>query len=458
MVVVKIKNNNFHNIMGKISFRKIVLISLFGLGGITGLAYTAYGTTIGGNVTTVSLYATGSTGIGTTTPATLLEVQSFATSTLTITTASSTPQDPVLSFRTGANPSENFKIYVDDSDSDKLVIATSTSGNFLTITQGGNVGVSTTSPQALLDVYGASNKVRLSYNMANYTDLSVGSDGQLTIAPVGNATTTISSTGLIVGVNKLVLDKNSGRVAIGTSTPATLLEIYSQATSTLTITSSSSTAAQDPVLSFRTGDAPSENFKIYVDDSANDTLVIATSTSSNLLTINVAGNVGISTTTAISLFAIENIGALNSFYVSDAAEDTSPFVIDASGNVGIGTTTPSSLLSVQGAILGSSNITLYGTATSTFVGPIAQPSGNLTIGSATGNLLLNPYGGNVGIGTTTPATILHVSSDSATTTITVGDAGSGKGGCLKIRDNADGAWVYCRVTGGNIACSANSCE
>ncbi|MBI2624802.1 MAG: hypothetical protein HYW70_00480 [Candidatus Nealsonbacteria bacterium] len=52
-------------------------------------------------------------------------------------------------------------------------------------------------------------------------------------------------------------------------------------------------------------------------------------------------------------------------------------------------------------------------ATSTFAGPIAQNSGNMTIGSAIGNLLLNPYGGNVGIGTTTPSSLLEIWTSTA---------------------------------------------
>jgi len=87
------------------------------------------------------------------------------------------------------------------------------------------------------------------------------------------------------------------------------------------------------------------------------------------------------------------------------------FVDSDNQKVGIASSTPSEAFSVAGNIIGSGNVVLYGTATSTISGPIAQPSGDLTIGSATGNLLLNPYGGDVGIATTSPSARLAVSGN-----------------------------------------------
>jgi hypothetical protein len=100
----------------------------------------------------MTVMGNGLVGIGTTTPTSSLEVYRLATSTLTITTASSSAVDPILSFRTGANPSENFKMFVDDSDSDKLVIATSTSSNILTITQNALMGIGTSTPTGIFSI------------------------------------------------------------------------------------------------------------------------------------------------------------------------------------------------------------------------------------------------------------------------------------------------------------------
>lgn len=50
------------------------------------------------------------------------------------------------------------------------------------------------------------------------------------------------------------------------------------------------------------------------------------------------------------VFSITNTGTGNSFVVSDASSDSTPFVIDASGSVGIGDSTPDYLLDVAGAL------------------------------------------------------------------------------------------------------------
>ncbi|HTK32997.1 MAG TPA: hypothetical protein VL335_00410, partial [Candidatus Paceibacterota bacterium] len=66
----------------------------------------------------------------------------------------------------------------------------------------------------------------------------------------------------------------------------------------------------------------------------------------------------------------------------------------------------------QGAIIGSGSgvVSFNSTASTTFSNPITSASGNLIIGSSgtTNNIILNPYGGNVGIGTTSPYSMLSV--------------------------------------------------
>jgi hypothetical protein len=50
------------------------------------------------------------------------------------------------------------------------------------------------------------------------------------------------------------------------------------------------------------------------------------------------------------VLSITNTGSGNSLVVNDAASDTTPFVIDASGNVGVGITAPGAKLSVSGSL------------------------------------------------------------------------------------------------------------
>ena len=72
-----------------------------------------------------------------------------------------------------------------------------------------------------------------------------------------------------------------------------------------------------------------------------------------------------------------------------------------------GATTLSSTLSAGTTTL--TNLAVTNTSTSTFAGPVAHATGDLIIGrGGSGNLLLNPYGGNLGVGTTSPYSMLSV--------------------------------------------------
>ena len=97
--------------------------------------------------------------------------------------------------------------------------------------------------------------------------------------------------------------------------------------------------------------------------------------------------------------------------------------VSQKGVVGFGTSTPSSQakLSVQGNILGSGNIVLYGTATSTInSGLTVGNNGALVVNqAASANSLYIATNGNVGIGTTAPGALLDIyktTDDGATTT------------------------------------------
>jgi hypothetical protein len=90
----------------------------------------------------------------------------------------------------------------------------------------------------------------------------------------------------------------------------------------------------------------------------------------------------------------------------------------------------------------------------------ASTTDRFQVNSITGtNRFIVTDSGSVGIGTSTPVTNLQVTAGNATTTVTIGKIGAGKGSCLELYDVA-GTVVYASVAAGasTFTLSSTSCK
>jgi hypothetical protein len=331
----------------------------------------------------------------------------------------------------------------------------------LRITSSGRVGIGTTSPSQALDVVGA---IKVSDGILN-----AGAAGSASVFNEDGTTADfrVESSG---NTHMLFVDGGLNRVGIGTSSPASTLEISKNDQTngaTLSITNSfegGSWTAGDTVgtVDFRVDDGSTTEkirgqIKVFDDTSVSTTYPAYNAMSfstGNLNTLNErmridsSGRVGIGTTSPDNKLHV-NSGTTNTVATFESTDATARIVlkdnsgqvhlngigdnltfgtsssgterlrITSSGNVGIGTSSPSAGLQVA---KGSSTIPAAGASTSSacfgndasddnygvVVGAnsngVGYISSQRTDGTATTyNLSIQPNGGNVGIGTTSPA-------------------------------------------------------
>ena len=177
------------------------------------------------------------------------------------------------------------------------------------------------------------------------------------------------------------------------------------------------------------------------------------------VTFNQSGRVGIGEAPGSSLLHVA--GNVSGTLGYTGSFDSGHFI----GNVGIGTTTPTRPLSIEGVqgwlISGTEKAYINPTSTG-----VDFSLGNIRIDSRTNADSYFNSGGNVGIGTTTPGTILEVANPASGDTITVGRAsgnasikgGSSYGAYLIMDSNAQftsinhyvSDEVYLGMGGGNV--------
>ena len=306
------------------------------------------------------------------------------------------------------------EIYFNISGTDRVIINSS-----------GNVGIGTTAPGEKLVVSGAS--------------VGITIDGTTASRIYYNRSGTyIWSTGLRAGDTKfhifderasdrLVID-DSGNVGIGTTSPATALQVNGTARATRL----NSTGG---VVDF---DAETGNNFIQIASN-----IVSIANGGNVsMTITATGNVGIGTTSPANTLQIGSVGATgyggNRLAVGDGTNvvvlhpgavsyltangdivvgaggnTTNQVYVKSGGNVGIGTTSPLSKLQVRAGLDQNFRVASSTNLTVASINDADSAYAPITFRASTFDF----QNGNVGIGTTSPSALLNVAGS-----VTIGSA------------------------------------
>ena len=441
-----------------------------------------------GSTPQMTLTSDGELGIGTTDPATKLDVFSGS---------GTKPNDPFegqnqLFLSSGSTANAGLTIAADDGTNDivsffqsnqsadvgligtqsnhALRIRTNNSDR-ITILGGGNVGIGQTSPLGLLHLKGSNTLAYYEESdaSANNKIWKLGAQSEDFVGKIVLDDDTGGNNWLEVKRTTNTVDSVSfpnGKVGIGTGDPVSGLEVwYGEG---LTISNSTS-----PTLIFKEVVSNTRYDRWAIGNgSANNEFVISDSddlTSARVVVMPTTGNVGIGDTSPENLLSIRGASPIlsvnatgstdpkirlmdgdtmrwdiysdesgsDTLYISDD-DQTRRFAIQQDGKVGIGTATPSRNLEVAMGGVNEPAINIKGSTHSSWTDRATigfNYNGSDTgfiIGSGEGDATKDFYiwdvydgasrffidtDGNIGIGTTTPDTLLHVRQASGTTLV-----------------------------------------
>ena len=381
--------------------------------------------------------SSGNVGIGTTSPNEKLTIVGDATKAkleLLVTGNTGESQihfgddDDVNSGRIAYNHASDYMSFYTNNVGDRMIINSS-----------GNVGIGTTSPSAKLDIYGDSNSsdnmielINSKYDSTNTTGetgILFGWNNHVAARITAFKEGTVNRTGFkIVGEagfnvpTTIATFRSTGRVGIGTTDPVEILHIGSGTVPAATLDGVLLTLGSGQYYQASDG---TKNIFMGVDSSSygivgmltNHALGFRTNNTEHMR-ITTGGNVGIGTTAPAYKLDVSGTGRFTGNLHTES-------------RIGIGTSTPTESLSVFGKLLITTNQGALdnGYFTKITSGYNANPFilesrlGVLMQAEDYGNSLslhsgnaervrINGANGNVGIGTTSPAQLLHISNTS----------------------------------------------
>ena len=383
--------------------------------------------------------SSGNVGIGTSTPANILDIQSSISAQVDIIADKDnddTDTDSFLRFWVNGGSGSGTGVHKGsigyDEGNDTLTLAYGGLANgHLNIDSTGNVGIGTTSPTHKLHLADAGN-VEVALERTSGAKVMVQS--QATRGQIG--TYSNNELQIVTNSNAAMTIDVTGNVGIGTTAPDSDLEVRGTAESILKVSESTNNnfiqlyqQASDSYLTAgtKTGTA-TNNLKIYTGGSESmivtDTGEVGIGTSAPSTPLHVYNDVPAlrlqDATSGDNHYVTGNNGELRlqtTGYLSLMPGNTTSMTLFANGNVGIGTTSPSDRLTVKATdnlttnypiqIMNSSDSMRSGLGTYGFsnkVGTAQNVDFTLDIGD---DLVLNT-GGNVGIGTSSPGVKLDV--------------------------------------------------
>jgi len=367
----------------------------------------------------------GSVGIGTTSPTNTLHV--VGTGIVNIVQSSNTVSyTQYYNSSTGTNSTNDgltvgvngTDAYIFQREAANLIFGTSDTER-MRILSGGNVGIGTTSPAYRLDVAAATTADGIRVQQGGSSRIILNGDGVLSWGPSANTGILTWDTGRAVinaqSTNDLDLTTSGGgririatggNVGIGTTSPTQLLHIYKSGTDNyIKVDAGGQASNYSGIMLSELGinwgwslrhSAVNDNFFISYQDN--------TPTFTDVVTINRNGNVGIGTTSPIGLLNIRHNGSGSSVTYSG--------LYIQNNNAAVGSNIAARIaFDADGGSVGYGFVeqrrdgtdSLYLVTRNAVNGPIGFETSGSTRMYIVGNT------GNVGIGTTTVATRLHVS-------------------------------------------------